>query len=42
MVPEGKLWWGDAEKTPEEFVETMRQERRLIYDFDIHRAYGLC
>jgi hypothetical protein len=41
MAPEGKLWWGGAEKTPEEFVETIRQERRLIYDFDIHRAYGL-
>jgi PPOX class probable F420-dependent enzyme len=41
MAPDGKLWWMDGEKTLEEFVEIMRQERRLIYEFEIHRAYGL-
>jgi len=41
MAPEGKLFWWGGEKTPEEFVEIMRQERRLVYEFEIHRAYGL-
>jgi len=41
MAPEGKLFWAGSEKTPEELVEIMRQERRLIYEFEIHRAYGL-
>jgi PPOX class probable F420-dependent enzyme len=29
------------ERTPEEFLRIMVQEQRLIYEFKIHRAYGL-
>jgi predicted double-glycine peptidase len=33
------MWYG-KELTPEQFLEAMIRERRLIYEFDIHRAYG--
>jgi hypothetical protein len=36
----GNLMWYGKELTPEQFVEAMVRERRLIYEFDIHRAYG--
>ena len=31
----------DRERTPEEFVELMRQEQRLIYECEVLRAYGM-
>jgi hypothetical protein len=37
----GKLVWYGQEKTHEEFVQAMIAERRLIYEFDVIRAYGL-
>jgi PPOX class probable F420-dependent enzyme len=35
------LSWFGGTYTPAEFVEVMRAERRLIYEFDVLRAYGL-
>jgi hypothetical protein len=37
----GNLFWEGKEKTPEEFLRIMADERRLIYEFAIHRVYGL-
>ena len=37
----GKLIWMGQEKTSEEFLQTMVQEQRLIYEFNIVRAYGM-
>jgi PPOX class probable F420-dependent enzyme len=37
----GKLIWYGQEKTLEEFREAMVEERRLIYEFDVKRAYGM-
>jgi len=39
-VAEGKIAWFGGELTEEEFLETMRAEGRLIYEFDVKRAYG--
>jgi hypothetical protein len=38
----GKLLWYGAEKTVDEFLAAMREERRLIYEFDVLRSYGIC
>ena len=37
----GNLIWEGRERTPEEFVELMRQEQRLIYECEVLRAYGM-
>ena len=37
--PESLLWYGE-EKTPEEFLGIMTEEGRLVYGFEIVRAYG--
>ena len=37
----GNLMWEGTERTPEEFVELMRQEQRLIYELEVLRAYGM-
>src|SRR6266849_3799297 len=37
---DGKIAWFGGELTEEEFLETMRAEGRLIYEFDVKRAYG--
>lgn len=37
----GHLLWYGQEKTIEEFRQTMVEEGRLIYEFEIKRAYGL-
>ncbi|HSP55946.1 MAG TPA: pyridoxamine 5'-phosphate oxidase family protein [Dehalococcoidia bacterium] len=34
------LWYGQP-KTPEEFLQTMRAEGRLVYEFEVRRAYGM-
>jgi hypothetical protein len=39
--PEGPLSWFGAELGEEQFLETMVQERRLLYDFEVHRSYGM-
>jgi len=38
--PSGPLSWFGGEKSEEEFVRTMEEERRLIYEFEPLRAYG--
>jgi hypothetical protein len=37
----GPLTWFGRELSEEEFVEQMVEEGRLIYEFEVHRAYGL-
>jgi PPOX class probable F420-dependent enzyme len=39
-IPDGKISWFGGLKTFEEFIETMKQEKRLIYEFEIRRFYG--
>ncbi len=34
------LWYGQP-KTEEEFLQLMRDEGRLIYEFEVRRAYGM-
>ena len=34
------MWFGQ-EKTEEEFLQIMVEEQRLIYEFDVTRAYGM-
>lgn len=40
-VPEGKVMWSGAQRGIDEFLRIMREERRLIYEFDVELAYGL-
>jgi hypothetical protein len=40
-VEDGKILWYGQPKTPEEFLATMRDEGRLIYEFEVRRAYGM-
>jgi hypothetical protein len=37
----GHLFWEGEEKTVEEFRQIMERERRLIYEFEITRTYGI-
>jgi hypothetical protein len=39
-APEGKVAWFGGMLTKEEFLDTMREEQRLIYEFHVKRAYG--
>jgi hypothetical protein len=39
--PSGSLGWFGKEYTAEEFLHVMVKERRLIYEFDVQKAYGL-
>jgi hypothetical protein len=39
--PSGALSWFGGELSEEEFLQTMAEERRLIYEFEVHRSYGL-
>jgi uncharacterized pyridoxamine 5'-phosphate oxidase family protein len=39
--PEGPLSWFGGELDEASFLRTMREEKRLIYDLEVHRAYGL-
>jgi Pyridoxamine 5'-phosphate oxidase len=39
--PAGPLQWFGGELDDEQFLQTMAQEGRLIYEFDVHRAYGM-
>lgn len=39
--PAGDLSWFGKELSTEEFVKVMVEERRLIYEFDIKRGYGM-
>jgi hypothetical protein len=40
-MPGGKLTWFGREVGEEEFLQIMRDEQRLIYEFDVQRAYGM-
>ena len=37
----GRIMWFGQEKTIDEFLKTMGEEQRLIYEFGIARAYGM-
>ena len=37
----GKISWFGAERTIEEFVQIMKDEGRLIYEFEVERSYGM-
>jgi PPOX class probable F420-dependent enzyme len=37
----GHLMWFGKQKTRDEFLRQMVEERRLIYEFDVTREYGL-
>jgi uncharacterized pyridoxamine 5'-phosphate oxidase family protein len=39
--PAGNLSWFGGEMTPDDFKRAMAEEQRLIYEFDIHRTYGM-
>lgn len=39
--PTGNLSWFGGEMTPDDFKRAMVEEKRLIYEFDIRRAYGM-
>ena len=39
--PEGNLNWFGKEMSIEDFMQTMADEKRLIYEFEISRAYGM-
>lgn len=39
--PPGKLLWNGEEKTEGEFRQIMRDEQRLIYEFEVQRTYGM-
>jgi PPOX class probable F420-dependent enzyme len=37
----GAVLWEGTERSPEEFLRIMVEEQRLIYEFEVVRAYGL-
>jgi PPOX class probable F420-dependent enzyme len=37
----GKLMWAGRQRTFDEFLRIMVEERRLIYQLEVRRAYGL-
>ena len=39
--PSGPLSWFGGEYEEEAFLALMVEEGRLIYEFDVHRAYGM-
>lgn len=39
--PTGNLNWFGKEMSIEDFMQTMADEKRLIYEFEIKRAYGM-
>lgn len=40
-MPEGPLSWFGKEYTEDEFLDLMIAEHRIIYEFDVHRSYGM-
>jgi PPOX class probable F420-dependent enzyme len=40
-VPAGQINWYGRTLSHEEFLKTMVQEQRLIYEFDVVRMYGM-
>src|SRR5437879_1540082 len=39
--PTGPLSWFGGELEEDDFLRTMTEEQRLIYEFEVHRTYGL-
>jgi hypothetical protein len=39
--PTGPVSWFGGELDEPEFLQVMRDEGRLIYEFDVQRSYGL-
>jgi PPOX class probable F420-dependent enzyme len=39
-APEGMVGWFSGMLSKDEFLDTMREEQRLIYEFHVKRAYG--
>jgi hypothetical protein len=39
--PTGPLSWFNGQLEEEAFLQTMRDEQRLVYEFDVSRSYGL-
>jgi hypothetical protein len=39
--PEGPLNWFGKELNTEAFLQTMVEQQRLVYEFQISRAYGM-
>ena len=39
--PTGPLTWYGEELDEAQFLDRMTAEKRLVYEFDVHRAYGL-
>jgi PPOX class probable F420-dependent enzyme len=37
----GKIMWFGAERTIDEFLQIMKDEGRLIYEFEVTRSYGM-
>jgi PPOX class probable F420-dependent enzyme len=37
----GKILWYGAERTIDEFLQLMKDEGRLIYEFEVTRSYGM-
>ena len=37
----GRITWFGQEKTEEEFLQIMVDEQRLLYEFEVTRAYGM-
>ncbi|HXH21097.1 MAG TPA: pyridoxamine 5'-phosphate oxidase family protein [Dehalococcoidia bacterium] len=37
----GHLFWEGTERPLDEFLRIMREEQRLIYEFDVLRTYGM-
>jgi hypothetical protein len=40
-TPEGTVLWAGQPRTYEEFRQQMRDDHRLIYQFEVDRAYGM-
>lgn len=39
--PTGPLSWFGGEQSEEQFLQTMIDEQRLIYEFEVHHSYGM-
>jgi hypothetical protein len=39
--PEGRLMWFGQTLSIDDFLEKMVEEQRLIYQFEVQRAYGM-
>lgn len=39
-APAGKVSWFGVEKSIDEFLKVMVDEKRLIYEFEVQRSYG--